>query len=101
PRLPEKAIGEVPKHAAEQSAEDDGPQPRTDRQRLPHDDAGHHGQRDREDPRHVLAERERRPRVSDEDQLQELSEDRHGLTGRQILDREVLDELVGGQRERC
>ena len=61
---------------------------------------GHRGQGDREDPGDALAERERGAGVSDEVEDQEVAEHLHRLLGRQVLDREVLRELIGGQHQR-
>ena len=60
---------------------------------------GHHGEGDREDPGDALAEREGGTGISDEVEDQEVAEHLHGLLGRQILDREVLGELIGGQHQ--
>ena len=54
-------------------------------------------QRDREDPRDALAERERRAGVADEIEDQEVADDMDRLLGREVLEREVLRELISGQ----
>ncbi len=55
---------------------------------------------DREDPGHALAEGERGAGVSDQVEDQEVAQHLDGLLGRQVLDREVLGELIGGQHQR-
>ena len=97
-RVAEEPVREVPEHAAEQQPQHERPQSRAHAGRgEEHDDARDHRHRDREDPGDLLAERERRPRVEHQDELQRLADHRDGDAGLELLQDEKLGELVGGQ----
>ena len=91
---PDEAVREVAQGAAEEQAQGQGPSPGAEVLRHVHDGHQHHHGDDRHDPRVAGAERERRTRIADELEPDDVPDERPRLSVREDVESDELADLV-------
>ena len=98
-RLTQQPVGQVPEVSAEEQPEENAPGERLNSVREKDDEASDSSRDYCEDPRGAAEHGERRPRISHEGELEQLTDDRNRLANGQVRDDKILSNLIGSKRQ--